>query len=207
MDLEHGSKTKLPAAPAAATPACQCNNKLLQLGDRLVAVQPVVLRAAAALATAVAAAVMALNTQSYTAVVAIIGTKPLMQTFTAKFRYTPAFVYFVIVNAIAGTYNLLVLIIRRLILQRRTGGLVVHMLDMVIMALLATGAATAASMAELGKKGNLHARWNPICDKFGSFCSRGGIAIVSSLIGVALMLALNLLSAAANAHRPNVVGQ
>ena len=77
----------------------------------------------------------------------------------------------------------------------------------VIMALLATGAATAASMAELGKNGNLHARWNPICDRFGSFCSRGGIAIVSSSIGVALMLALNLQSAAANAHRPNVAGR
>ncbi|CAN6356996.1 unnamed protein product [Urochloa humidicola] len=201
MDLE---SKKPSAAPAAATPAC---NKLLQLRDRLVAVQPVVLRAAATVATTVAAAVMALNAQSYTAVVAIVGTRPLMQTFTTKFRDMPAFVYFVIANAIAGAYNLLVLIIRRLILRRRTASLVLHMLDMVIMALLATGAATAASMAELGKNGNLHARWNPICDRFGSFCSRGGIAIVSSLIGVALMLALNLLSAAANAHRPNMVGQ
>ncbi|CAN6334982.1 unnamed protein product [Urochloa humidicola] len=201
MDLE---SKKPSAAPAAATPAC---NKLLQLRDRLVAVQPVVLRAAATVATTVAAAVMALNAQSYTAVVAIVGTRPLMQTFTTKFRDMPAFVYFVIANAIAGAYNLLVLIIRRLILRRRTASLVLHMLDMVIMALLATGAATAASMAELGKNGNLHARWNPICDRFGSFCSRGGIAIVSSFIGVALMLALNLLSAAANAHRPNMVGQ
>ncbi|OEL24055.1 CASP-like protein 1B1 [Dichanthelium oligosanthes] len=203
MDLEHGSKK--PSAPAAATtPTC---SKLLQLRDRLVTLQPVLLRAAAALATVVAAAVMALNTQSYTVVVAIVGTRPLMQTFTAKFRDTPAFVYFVIANAIAGAYNLLVLLMKRLILRRRTASLVVHMLDMVIMALLATGAATAASMAELGKNGNLHARWNPMCDKFGSFCSRGGIAIVSSFIGVALMLALNLLSAASNAHRPSVVGQ
>ncbi|TKW29547.1 hypothetical protein SEVIR_3G402400v4 [Setaria viridis] len=204
MDLEHGSSRKPSAAPAAAATPTTCN-KLLR--DRLAAVQPAVLRAAAALATAVAAAVMALNTQSYTAVVAIVGTRPLTQTFTAKFRDTPAFVYFVIANAIAGVYNLLVLIIRRLILRRRTSSLVVQMLDMVIMALLATGAATAASMAELGKNGNLHARWNPMCDKFGSFCSRGGIAIVSSFIGVVLMLALNLLSAASNAHRPNVAGQ
>ncbi|CAN6361807.1 unnamed protein product [Urochloa humidicola] len=198
MDLEHGSKK-----PSAA-PAC---NKLMQLRDRLVAVQPVVLRAAATVASTVAAAVMALNVQSYTAVVAIVGTRPLMQTFTTKFRDIPAFVYFVIANAIAGAYNLLVLIIRRLILRRRMASLVLHMVDMVIMALLATGATTAASMAELGKNGNLHARWNPICDRFGSFCSRGGIAIVSSFIGVALMLALNLLSAAANAHQPNVLGQ
>jgi uncharacterized protein (TIGR01569 family) len=48
------------------------------------------------------------------------------------------------------------------------------------MALLATGAATAAAMAELGKNGNVHARWNPICDRFGSFCSRGGVALASS---------------------------
>ncbi|XP_062203874.1 CASP-like protein 1B1 [Phragmites australis] len=199
MDLEHGNKK--PSAPAA-TSACT----LLQLRDRLITLQPIVLRAAAALTTAVAAAVMALNTQSYTAVVAIVGTRPLTQTFTAKFRDTPAFVYFVIANAIAGVYNMVVLVMRRL-LRRRTASLVVHMLDMVIMALLATGAATAASMAELGKNGNLHARWNPICDRFGSFCNRGGIALVSSFIGVALMLALNLLSAAANAPQPNMAGQ
>ncbi|KAL6643782.1 hypothetical protein ACP70R_018548 [Stipagrostis hirtigluma subsp. patula] len=202
MDVEHGSSKKQPSPPAGANSA----STLLQLRDRLVAAQPVVLRASAVLATAVAAAVMALNVQSYTAVVAIVGTRPLTQTFTAKFRDTPAFVYFVIANAIAGVYNLAVLVLRRL-LRRRTAGLVVHMLDMVIMALLATGASTAASMAELGKNGNLHARWNPICDKFSSFCNRGGIALVSSFIGVAVMLALNLLTAASNAPRPNVTDQ
>ncbi|KAL6847224.1 hypothetical protein ACP4OV_023077 [Aristida adscensionis] len=203
MDLEGGSKKQQPSPPA---PAPATASTLLQLRDRLAAAQPVVLRASAVLATAVAAAVMALDAQSYTAVVAIVGTRPLTQTFTAKFTDTPAFVYFVIANAIAGVYNLAVLVMSRL-LRRRTASLAVHMLDMVITVLLATGAATAASMAELGKNGNLHARWNPICDKFSSFCSRGGIALVSSFIGVALMLALNLLSAAAMAPRPSVVGQ
>ncbi|XP_066360491.1 CASP-like protein 1B1 [Miscanthus floridulus] len=204
MDLERGSKTPPPSAPAVAaattTTSTCCGNKRPQLRDRLVALQPVVLRAAAALATAAAAAVMALNAQSYTAVVAIVGTRPLTQTFTAKFRDTPAFVYFVIANAIAAAYNLVVLLVRRLILRRRMVGLVVHMLDMVIMALLATGTATAAALAELGKNGNVHARWNPICDRFGSFCSHGGVALASSFTGVALMLALNLLSAASNAQ-------
>jgi uncharacterized protein (TIGR01569 family) len=80
-------------------------------------------------------------------------------------------------------------------------------LAQVIMVLSATGAATATSVAYLGKNGNVHARWNPVCDKFGSFCSRAGIALGSSFIGVALMLALNLLSASANAPRPNVAGR
>lgn len=69
----------------------------------------------------------------------------------------------------------------------------------VVMALLATGAAAAASMAELGRNGNARARWNPMCDRFGSFCRRGGAALASSFVGVALMLALNLLSAASGA--------
>lgn len=80
-------------------------------------------------------------------------------------------------------------------------------MSQVIMVLLATGAATAASMAELGKNGNLHMRWNPICNKFGSFCNRGGVSLVSSFIGVALMLALNLLSSATTSPRAVVAGQ
>jgi uncharacterized protein (TIGR01569 family) len=78
-------------------------------------------------------------------------------------------------------------------------------MSQVIMVLLATGAATAASMAELGKNGNLHAHWNPLCNKFGSFCAHGGVSIVSSFVGVALMLAINLLYAAANSPHGAVV--
>uniref|UniRef100_A0A0E0JCA4 CASP-like protein n=1 Tax=Oryza nivara TaxID=4536 RepID=A0A0E0JCA4_ORYNI len=195
MDLEKGKK------PSEQAAAC----RIMQVKDKLITLQPVV-RACVFLATAVAAVIMGLNKQSYTTVVAIVGTRPVTQTFTAKFKDTPAFVFFVIANAIASGYNLMVLVTRR-ILQRRAQSLSVHLLDMVILTLLATGSATAASMAQLGKNGNLHARWNPICDKFGSFCNHGGIALVSSFIGVALMLALNLLSAAANSPRSNVTGQ
>ncbi|KAG8049229.1 hypothetical protein GUJ93_ZPchr0009g696 [Zizania palustris] len=190
MDLEQGKKA-----------VC----RVMQLKDKLISLQSV-LRVAALLATTAAAVVMGMNKQSYTAVVAIIGTRPVTQTFTTQFKDTPAFVYFVIANAIASGYNLAVLVTRRL-LQPRAQSLAVHLLDMVILALLATGSATAASIAELGKNGNLHARWNPVCDKFGSFCNHGVIALVSSFVGVALMLALNLLSAAAKSPHSNVSGQ
>ncbi|KAM3272005.1 hypothetical protein ACQJBY_042293 [Aegilops geniculata] len=121
MDLEHGKK---PPAIAAA--------ELCSLKDKLVGLRPVLLRAAAVLATAVAAVVMGLNRQSYTAVVAIVGTRPLTQTFTAKFSDTPAFVYFVIANSIASLYNLVVLLIRRCLVPGRAQHLVVHRMDMVI---------------------------------------------------------------------------
>ncbi|KAL0915760.1 hypothetical protein M5K25_013213 [Dendrobium thyrsiflorum] len=61
-------------------------------------------------------------------------------------------------------------------------------------ALLATGAAAATSIAELGKNGNLNARWSPICSHFSQFCIHGGLAILASFIGSLLLMILNALS-------------
>ena len=82
MDLEHGKKPSAQATPCTVQ----------QVKHNLIGLHPILLRAAALSATAVAAVVMGLNRQSYTAVVAIVGTKPLKQTFTAQFKDTPAFV-------------------------------------------------------------------------------------------------------------------
>lgn len=68
------------------------------------------------------------------------------------------------------------------------------MVAQVIFALVATGAAAAASMAELGKNGNVHARWNPICDRFEAFCIRGGLALMASFAGALLLLLMNAFS-------------
>ena len=59
------------------------------------------------------------------------------------------------------------------------------------MALVATAAAAASSIAELGKNGNLHARWSPICDKFDDYCHRGGLALIAALVGTGLLVVLN----------------
>jgi uncharacterized protein (TIGR01569 family) len=63
-----------------------------------------------------------------------------------------------------------------------------------IMVIVATSAAAAASMAELGMNGNMHARWNPICDKFSAFCLHGGMALIASFVGVLDLLLINCLS-------------
>ncbi|XP_072986298.1 CASP-like protein 1B2 isoform X2 [Typha latifolia] len=178
--IEHGKKPEI-------------GSKYLRIKAKLVSLLPVLLRVAAVIATVVATVVMGLNKQTKTTAVAIVGTTPLYQTFTAKFQQTPAFVYFVIANAIASFYNLLVLLLRNLF-KGKGHNIYVQLFDMVAMALVATGAAAAASIAELGRNGNLHARWNPICDKFDSFCSHGGMALVASFLGSLLLLILNMLS-------------
>lgn len=55
------------------------------------------------------------------------------------------------------------------------------------MAIVSGGASAAVFMGQLGRNGNSHARWNKICDKFESFCDRGGAAMISSLVGLLLM--------------------
>lgn len=61
-------------------------------------------------------------------------------------------------------------------------------------ALASSGDGAAAFMAELGKNGNSHARWNKICDKFGKYCDRGGGALIASFIGLGLLVVITVLS-------------
>ncbi|KAJ6835904.1 CASP-like protein 1B1 [Iris pallida] len=169
---------------------------------KMVSLLPVLLRVAVVLLTLAAALAMGLNRQSRSITVAIVGTTPIIQAFVAKFQHTPAFVYFVIANATVSTYNLLVLLLSFFLSKRKAYHLTVHIMDLVMMALLATGAAAAASMAELGKNGNYHARWSPICDRFEAYCHRGGLALTASFIGAFLLTTLNAQTILALYYRP-----
>ncbi|CAI9773322.1 unnamed protein product [Fraxinus pennsylvanica] len=155
------------------------------------------LRLLAFFATLAAALVMALNKQKKTFVVATIGTTPIQVTLTAKFRHTPAFVFFVIVNGIASLHNLLMLIVNlvgRKFDYKGLRPLVIAALDMMNVALVSGGVNAAAFMGQLGRDGNSHARWNKICDKFESYCDRGSGAMLASFIGLGLMIIVNIIS-------------
>ncbi|KAK7399651.1 hypothetical protein VNO78_10838 [Psophocarpus tetragonolobus] len=155
------------------------------------------LRFIAFLATASATLVMALNKQTKSLVVATIGTTPVTITLTAIFHHTPAFIFFVIVNGIATLYNLVVIAVNILgphcdCKGPRFG--LVAILDVMIMALAATGDGAAAFMAELGRNGNSHARWDKICDKFEAYCNRGGVALIASFIGIIVLFVVTVMS-------------
>ncbi|KAL2343138.1 hypothetical protein Fmac_004423 [Flemingia macrophylla] len=155
------------------------------------------LRVISFLATSSATLVMALNKQTKNLVVATIGTTPVTIPLTAKFNHTPAFIFFVIVNAIASVYNLVVIAVDILGPQYDYKGLrlgLIAILDVMIMALAATGDGAATFMAELGRNGNSHARWEKICDKFEAYCNRGGAALVASFIGIILLLVVTVMS-------------
>ncbi|OAY54374.1 CASP-like protein 1B1 [Manihot esculenta] len=155
------------------------------------------LRVMAILATAAATIVMALNKQTKTFVVATIGTTPISATLAAKFHHTPAFVFFVVANGMATVHNLVMLVVEIFAPKLDYKGLrlaIIAILDMMTVGLISGGVNAAVFMAELGKNGNSHARWNKICDKFDSFCDRGGASIIASFIGLLFMLLITTFS-------------
>ncbi|KAK1280515.1 hypothetical protein QJS04_geneDACA014945 [Acorus gramineus] len=151
------------------------------------------LRMVSMFATISAALTMGLNKETIIIPVAIVGTNPINVSITAKFSHTPSFIYFVIANAIASFYNFVVLLVIRFV-RRKELGLLIPLLDMAMVTLVATGAAAATAVAEVGRNGNSHARWNKICDRFDAYCDRGGGALVASFVGLILLMTLNALS-------------
>ncbi|KAF4391012.1 hypothetical protein F8388_024844 [Cannabis sativa] len=178
MALENGDKAKDESSPVAAVAAAMMKDWTLFM-----------LRLACFLATASATIVMALNKEKKTLVVATIGTSPVTATLTAKFQYDPAFVFFVVANGLASLHNLLMIALDIFKHKLSDKGLC-----LLIVALAAAGDGAATFMAELGKNGNSHARWNKICDKFGTYCERGEGALIASFIGLILLLVITVLS-------------
>ncbi|CAI8587399.1 unnamed protein product [Vicia faba] len=157
------------------------------------------LRVIAFFATTAATFVMALNKQTKSFVVGTIGNNPITATLSAKFNQTPAFVFFVIANGNASLHNLVMIALDLLGPQYDYKGLrlaLIAILDMLTMALASAGDGAATFMSELGRNGNSHARWVKICDKFESYCNRGGGALIASFIGFILLLIIAVMSIA-----------
>ncbi|KAL1205308.1 CASP-like protein 1B2 [Cardamine amara subsp. amara] len=155
------------------------------------------LRIFAFMATLAAAIVMALNKETKTLVVATIGTTPIKASLTAKFQDTPAFVFFVIANVMVSFHNLLMIALQIFSRKLESKGLhllSVAILDMLNATLVSAAANGAVFMAELGKNGNKHAKWNKVCDRFSIYCDHGRGALIAAFAGVILMILISAVS-------------
>ncbi|CAE6185964.1 unnamed protein product [Arabidopsis arenosa] len=155
------------------------------------------LRIFAFMATLAAAIVMSLNKETKTLVVATIGTLPIKATLTAKFQHTPAFVFFVIANVMVSFHNLLMIVLQIFSRKLEYKGLrllSIAILDMLNATLVSAAANAAVFVAELGKNGNKHAKWNKVCDRFATYCDHGAGALIAAFAGVILMLLVSSVS-------------
>ncbi|KAL3741829.1 hypothetical protein ACJRO7_017320 [Eucalyptus globulus] len=116
--------------------------------------------------------------------------KVLNLSFDAKYSYTSAFVYFVIAEGIAGGYSLVSLLLSCKPVFWR----LVMMMDVVIAMLLSSSISAAVAIGEVGKKGNSHAGWLPICGQVPKFCDQLTGALIAGFVAAAIYLVLLLCS-------------
>ncbi|XP_012487178.1 CASP-like protein 1C1 [Gossypium raimondii] len=114
----------------------------------------------------------------------------LVFSFEAKYSDTPAFKYFVIVNAIVSIYGFLVLFLPSKSLLWR----LVVALDAVFTILLTSSISAALAIAYVGEKGNPIAGWLPICDQVTKYCNQVKGALIVGFISVVLYMLLFLYS-------------
>ncbi|KAK7301874.1 hypothetical protein RJT34_12750 [Clitoria ternatea] len=111
-------------------------------------------------------------------------------TFTAKYSNEQIFKYFLIAEAIACVYSLILLFICSQISLWR----LVLILGMVIAMLLSSSVSAALAIAHLGKKGNSHAGWLPICGQVPKFCDHVTGALVAGFVTAIIHFLLFLFS-------------
>ncbi|KAL4626804.1 hypothetical protein ACB092_05G123500 [Castanea dentata] len=108
-------------------------------------------------------------------------------TFQAKYSDETTFKYFVIAEAVASGYSLIALFISSKSLLRH-----LVILDVVITTLLSSSVSAALAIAHVGKKGNSHAGWLPICGQVHKFCNQVTGALIAAFIAAIIYLVLLL---------------
>ncbi|CAK9181806.1 unnamed protein product [Ilex paraguariensis] len=114
----------------------------------------------------------------------------LNMTFQAKYTNSPTFKYFVVVNAIASAYSLIVLFLPSKNFLWRF----MLVLDLIMTLMLVSSISAALGVAQVGKKGNSHAGWLPICGQVPKFCDRVTGALIAGFVAAIIYFLLLLYS-------------
>ncbi|KAL7000398.1 hypothetical protein U1Q18_001547 [Sarracenia purpurea var. burkii] len=119
-------------------------------------------------------------------------------TFEAKYSHTPAFKYFLISNVVGSVYSFLVLFVPAQSLLWRF----VAALDVIVTMLLTSGTSAALAIAYVGKKGNSHAGWLPICGQVEKYCHHVAGALAAGFVGATVYLIILLYYVQTLLHYP-----
>ncbi|KAM0026910.1 putative casparian strip membrane protein [Helianthus debilis subsp. tardiflorus] len=135
--------------------------------------------------TLAAAVVLGLNKQTTTIPVKINPSiPPVDMQITAKWIHMSAFVYFVIINAIACSYTAVSLIFTLATRGRKKNvSVMVTVLDLVMVALLFSAIGASGAVGLIGYTGNSHVQWREVCNVFDKFCHQAAVAMGLSFIG------------------------
>ncbi|CAJ1962247.1 unnamed protein product [Sphenostylis stenocarpa] len=117
----------------------------------------------------------------------------------AKFKYSPAFVYFVAAFSVSGLYALVSALASIAVIQKPEFKLkfLLHFIfwDALILGITASATGAAGSVAYIGLKGNSHVGWIKVCDVYDKFCRHLAGSIAVALFGSIVTVLLIWLSA------------
>ncbi|KAK4769321.1 hypothetical protein SAY86_027471 [Trapa natans] len=114
-------------------------------------------------------------------------------SFEVNYNDTPAFKYFVIVNAVVSVYSFLALFVP----SKSSFWRLIVALDLLVTLMLTSCISAALAIAQVGKNGNSITRWLPICNQVPDYCDRVTIALAAGF--AAAILYLMVLAASAHA--------
>nr|GLL28853.1 CASP-like protein 1C1 [Ipomoea trifida]GMD11483.1 CASP-like protein 1C1 [Ipomoea batatas] len=114
----------------------------------------------------------------------------LGMTFEAKYNNSPTFKYFVVMNAIASGYSIIVLFFP----SKNSLARILLVTDTIMTLLLDSSISACLALGQLGKKGNSHAGWLPICGQVPKFCDHVGGALIAGFAATVLYFILVLYS-------------
>ncbi|KAK9668959.1 hypothetical protein RND81_13G098900 [Saponaria officinalis] len=129
----------------------------------------------------------------------------------AKYSYTSAFKFYAYATAITSVFALLSLILTLFLRWKATLKGNIHFLffmhDLVMTILMVGGTAGATAIGYVGKYGNDHAGWVPICDNFHAFCHKAMLATLLGYLSFFSFFALTVISATKSDHHASTVAQ
>ncbi|XP_043710755.1 CASP-like protein 1E1 [Telopea speciosissima] len=172
-------------------------NTMKVANERKVRSSEVLLRFLALLSTLIAVIVTIVSEETeLVPVVVLANLPPVYVPATAKWQYSSAFVYFLVANVIACAYAALTLMLSIMKVAGTNGiAMVMIVFDLLVVALLFSSSGAAAAIGVVGYKGNVHVRWEKVCDIFAKYCRYTATAVAVSLFGSTVFLVLLALTA------------
>ncbi|CAN4100613.1 unnamed protein product [Withania somnifera] len=116
----------------------------------------------------------------------------------ARYSYSPILKFFAFANMIGCAFSFLSLILasvlgRKGLAPKNSFYTFLH--DLIVMALLLVGCAAATAVGHVGKYGEIHSGWMPICKHVSIFCHKVTNSVILSYFAVIFYLCLAIIYA------------
>lgn len=151
------------------------------------------LRVLLLVASVVAVVVMVTSNQTKLIPVPLPG-GPALVPKSAKFHYSPAFIYLVAALSVAGLYSIITGLASLYAVWKPSIPakclFFLILTDVLILGVVASATGTAGGVTYVGLKGNSHVNWNKICGTYGKFCRYVGSSVFVSLFASLVLVLL-----------------